>query len=261
MTPWRLDFKVAAIWGLLAGLSVVAVMPYLVQLMPEAFARIPLPMPAIVAVQALQATVLLGLLSFAGLRMGHRLGLGSPVLRGWVEHRRLPPWPDLKPFQAIVIGAIAAIVILAASKVIDPLLPKTLHAVADPGTGRSVLNGLLASFYGGIAEELQLRLFLMTLLVWTFGGFGRREPASAVFWTAIVVAALLFGAGHLPAAAKLWGLTDVVIFRTLALNAIAGLAFGWLYWRRGIEMAMLGHFSADIVLHVIAPLTPFGVTA
>jgi membrane protease YdiL (CAAX protease family) len=99
-------------------------------------------------------------------------------------------------------------------------------------------------------EELQLRLFLMTLLVWMFGAFGRRRPQAGGYWIAIVIAALLFGAGHLPAASTLWGLSEIVVFRTIVLNAIAGLAFGWLYWQRGIEMAMLGHFSADIVLHV-----------
>jgi len=156
---------------------------------------------------------------------------------------------------------LAAVAVLAASVVIDPALPKPLQEISEPGKGPTALNGLLASFYGGIAEELQLRLFLMTLLVWALGAFGRRVPGPAAFWAAIVIAALLFGAAHLPAAAKLWGLTDIVIVRTLALNAIAGLAFGWIYWRRGIEMAMLAHFSADIVLHVIAPLTSFGSAA
>jgi membrane protease YdiL (CAAX protease family) len=160
----------------------------------------------------------------------------------------------LKPLQAIGLGVMAAVAVLVVSLALDPLLPRPLHSIADPGAGRSALNGLLASFYGGIAEELQLRLFLMTLLVWLFATFARRQPAPAVYWSAIVIAALLFGAGHLPAAAKLWGLSDIVVFRTIALNAIAGLVFGWLYWRRGIEMAMLGHFSADIVLHVLAPL-------
>ena len=46
----------------------------------------------------------------------------------------------------------------------------------------------------------------------------------------------------------------VVIARTLLLNGIGGVAFGWLYWKRGIEAAMLAHFSTDLVLHVIAPL-------
>ena len=99
-----------------------------------------------------------------------------------------------------------------------------------------------------------MRLFLMTLLAWLATGFGRRRAHPAVFWGAIVIAALLFGVGHLPAAANLWSLDEMVVVRTLALNAIAGLAFGWLYWKRGIEMAMLAHFSADIVLHVLAPL-------
>ncbi|MDD3715217.1 MAG: CPBP family intramembrane metalloprotease, partial [Atribacterota bacterium] len=32
---------------------------------------------------------------------------------------------------------------------------------------------------------------------------------------------------------------------------VAGLAFGWLYWTRGLESSMIAHFSADIVLHVL----------
>ena len=47
---------------------------------------------------------------------------------------------------------------------------------------------------------------------------------------------------------------------TLLLNGVAGVAFGWLYWKRGLEMAMLAHFSADIVLHVIAPLLSPGTS-
>ena len=81
-----------------------------------------------------------------------------------------------------------------------------------------------------------------------------------MYWAAIVVAALLFGAGHLPAASKIWGLEAIVVLRTLLLNGIAGVVFGWLYWKRGLEMAMLSHFSADIVLHVIAPLLSPGAS-
>ncbi|MCI4568994.1 CPBP family intramembrane glutamic endopeptidase [Lysobacter sp. CFH 32150] len=256
--PWNLDVRTAALWGLLAGLSAMAVMPYLMQLTPQAFEGLRIPLPALVALQGLQAFVLLGLLSLLGLRMGHRVGLGSPLLQTWLARRAIPGWRTLKPVQSIAIGAIFAVIVLGASLLLDPLLPKPLHAITD--TGKSALNGLLASFYGGIAEELQLRLFLMTLLVWSFTAFGRRQPRVTTYWVAIVIAALLFGVGHLPAAAKLWGLSDIVVFRTIALNAVVGLAFGWLYWRRGIEMAMLGHFSADIVLHVLAPMASMAPT-
>jgi hypothetical protein len=33
-----------------------------------------------------------------------------------------------------------------------------------------------------------------------------------------------------------------------------GIVAGFLFWRRGIEMAMVCHFFADIVLHVTPPL-------
>jgi membrane protease YdiL (CAAX protease family) len=68
------------------------------------------------------------------------------------------------------------------------------------------------------------------------------------------LAAIAFGAGHLPAAAHLWPIDTVVVARTLLLNGIAGLVFGWFYVRHGLESAMVSHFAADLVLHVIAPL-------
>lgn len=70
-------------------------------------------------------------------------------------------------------------------------------------------------------------------------------------WLAIVIAAVLFAAGHLPAVAAVSPLTTALIARTLVLNSLAGIAFGWLYWRCGLEAAMVAHFSADLVIHVI----------
>lgn len=250
----RQDLKVAAIWAALAGLSAAALLPYLVQLMPDKFARIPLPLGVVAVAQGLQAAVLIGALAWLGLRMGHRVGLGSPLLHGRVNLQRKPDWRALRPLQAIALGAGAALVVVAASAAIDPLLPKMLNPPAKMDAGTSALNGFLASFYGGIAEELQLRLFLMTLLVWIVARLRKTAPPPWVYWTAIVVAALLFGVGHLPAAKQVWGLDVIVVVRTISLNAIAGIAFGWLYWKRGLEMAVLAHFSADIVLHVLTPL-------
>ena len=116
-------------------------------------------------------------------------------------------------------------------------------------------QGLLASAYGGIVEELLLRLGLMTLLVWVGVRLTRSEIARpVVVWAAIVTSALLFGAGHLPTTATLLPLTPLVITRALLLNGVGGIVFGWLYWKRGLLAAMLAHFSADIVLHVVVPV-------
>lgn len=253
MNRWKPDLKTAATWGLLAGMSAVAVLPYLRRLTPEAFAKTTLSFPMLATLQGVQAFVLLGLLSLFGLRMGHRAGLGSPLLQGFYGAQRTTV-ATLRPWHSLLVGVVAALVIIGASLVLDPMLPARLHPAAAPSAATSAIEGFLASFYGGIAEELQLRLFLMTLLVWMLTLAGRHRPKPALFWLAIAIAALAFGAGHLPAADKVWGLSSVVVVRTIVLNAVGGMVFGWLYWKRGIEMAMLGHFGADVVLHVLAPL-------
>ena len=239
--PWRIDLKIAGVLALAAALATAGLFPYLLQLMPEKLARIPLPLPLLVTVQSLQAFVL----------------LGAPLLRRWLGGGQ-GSMQRPAPLQAILFGTASGAVVLLCAQWIDPWLPTMINPPEATAAGMSAFNGLLASFYGGIAEELQLRLFLMTLMLWAVARLRRRLPGNAAFHVAIVLAAVLFGVGHLPAAAQLWGLDAIVVLRTIVLNALVGCVCGWLYWRRGLEMAMLAHFSADIVLHVLAPLLKLG---
>jgi membrane protease YdiL (CAAX protease family) len=115
----------------------------------------------------------------------------------------------------------------------------------------------MASFYGAIDEELMMRLGLLSLLalglrtLWRAAGAVRSDPLpSSVFWSANVLAAVLFGLGHLPATAALAPLTSDVIVRAIVLNGTGGLVFGMLFKRFGLEWAMAAHFGADLVLHV-----------
>lgn len=115
---------------------------------------------------------------------------------------------------------------------------------------------LLASLYGGITEELLMRLFLMSGILWLLKFVWHTpdgSPAQAAICFAIVLVAILFGLGHLPAAKLVTGLSPLMVTRVLVLNGIAGLVFGYLYWRHGLFAAMAAHFSADITLHVITP--------
>src|SRR5207244_8185742 len=117
-----------------------------------------------------------------------------------------------------------------------PSLPATPAAPHQA----EIWQGLLASLYGGIDEEILLRLGVMTLLVWLIWRITRRHgrPGPGVIWTANVLAAVLFGLGHLPATAAVLPLTALVIVRAIVLNGLAGVVFGWLYWRRGLLVAM-----------------------
>jgi hypothetical protein len=116
-------------------------------------------------------------------------------------------------------------------------------------------QGLLASFYGGIDEEILLRLGMMTFLIWLASWVSRARPMSpAIYWAGNVLAALLFGAGHLPAMAAIATLTPLVVFRTIFLNGIVGIVFGYFYWKHGLVSGMVSHFSSDLIIHVITPL-------
>lgn len=117
-------------------------------------------------------------------------------------------------------------------------------------------NAWVASvLYGGIVEELMLRLFFMSLLAWLIWKifFRRAETVPVkVLMAANVVAALLFAAGHLPATIMLFGeLTPMILLRCFLLNGSFGLLFGYLYRKFGIQYAMVSHATFHIVSKLI----------
>jgi membrane protease YdiL (CAAX protease family) len=118
--------------------------------------------------------------------------------------------------------------------------------------------GFVASvLYGGIVEEVLLRLFFMSLIafiVWKllFGKYEKESIPSVVFVIANIVAALLFAAGHLPATYAIFGeLTPLILFRCFLLNGGFGILFGWLYRKYGIIYAMSAHALFHIVSKII----------
>lgn len=113
--------------------------------------------------------------------------------------------------------------------------------------------GLLVAFSAGISEELLMRFLLMTLLTLILRKLFRMQQNTAV-WSAIILAALVFGALHLPATAQIVELNSLVIARALLLNGIGGIAFGMLYWKKGLESAMAAHFLTDVIIHGVFPL-------
>ncbi len=118
------------------------------------------------------------------------------------------------------------------------------------------LLGLLAGvLYGGVFEEVLMRLFFMSLLIWIIMKVLRKDKESlnsVFYWIAIIIAAALFAAGHLPATEVLFGeLTTTLIIRSFMFNGISGLFFGFLYWKKGFEYGVLSHMFAHIALQLI----------
>ena len=213
----------------------------------------------LLALATLQSAMMFGLAIGIGLLLANSIGLGLPILEAAL--RREPTGKairDMLPISILLGVAAGLLIIVLESFVFQPAMAAALgdkaDALAVAATQAGPWRGFLASFYGGINEEILLRLFFMTLLAW-LGRFISKtpdgRPTLTVLWVANVLAAVVFGLGHLPVTATLVPLTTLVILRAIILNGLGGVIFGYLYMKRGLESAMVAHFSADIVLHVI----------
>ena len=199
----------------------------------------------------LQLVILYGCIEI-GLRLGPPIGLRTPLLFSMLGGERLEK-SELRRilWMALGGGAVVGFLTWGLSKVLEPYFPKPRIPIPEWGP----LAGLLGAVGAGISEEIMFRFGCMVLLAFVGASLFRREASPAPFiWTANVLAALFFGAAHLPQASIFYDLTPAVLFAVLALNALVGIFCGWLYWRYGLVSAMMAHFSVDIVLKVLAPV-------
>lgn len=218
----------------MAGVVAVAstVLPPVLAMSPSA-----LPVPVAVAISMLQSAILVALAVWAGVVLARPVGLHAPVAEAAVAGTGV--WLALKP-QVLPATAVG-LVVGSLLGVLATRAPEPLRALGAE-VGIPLLARLL---YGGITEEILLRWGLMTALLWLLWRVVQQcegPPRTSLVVAAIVVTALLFGVGHLPFAWAMGVETGglVVVFIILG-NAVPGLLLGWLYWRRGLEAAMLAH--------------------
>lgn len=197
-------------------------------------------MEALIAIYILQTVGYAVFCGFTGYLLANKLGLMGPA--------RLEKRAILTTLAASIVGGILfSLDYWTFGAWIPGVREATDLTLNIPVVVASVL-------YGGVIEELLLRLFMMSLIAWLLWKlFFRREaqaPAGVIV-AANVISALLFAAGHLPATVQLIGeLTPLIVFRCFLLNGGFGLLFGWLYRKHGIQYAMLCH----ALLHIISKL-------
>lgn len=238
------------IFWIAASIGAIAVIPYQFKMLKGKIEedaqknptkKIP-PTPVLMLISILQSVVLLGVSAFIGTWLAPKVDLHWWLVDNWLDGTSIPYSLSGTILLSVVAGAIVAFVIIGLDYVFMKKMPKV--DIDEP----SRFQAFIASFYGGISEEVLTRLFIMTAVVYVSDLLGL---GNASYWIGILFAAFLFGVGHLPAAFGLFGKSKIVIIRTLLLNAIPGILFGFLYWKYGIEIAMIAHFTGDIFLHVI----------
>jgi len=240
---WKSYFILAGV----CAVTSVMVIPYQVALVPElAYEGI-----SLYAMALAQGAVIFSIVTFIGLLLAGKVRFSIPVLEG--EDRLKNLKSVLLP--SVLLGLLSGVLIILGDIVFAVLGVSV--SVSQEEVHVPVWAAFLASFYGGIAEEVLMRLFVMTLIVWFISRIIRTQeglPYNWSVWVAIILASVLFGLGHLPLTSSLVDLTALVVIRAIVLNGIGGVFFGWLYWKKGLVSAMIAHFSTDIVLHIITPL-------
>jgi len=200
--------------------------------------------------------MLLALAVLAGVMLSPKVGLSAPVITSWMEGRGF--MSSLQPLlvPGLLGGVGGGIAIVLISTLFNPWLPA--EAEAHISTLGQLLPLTTRVLYGGITEELLMRWGLMTLLVWgIWRGTMKRhpQPTSACFHAAIIISAVIFGIGHLPLAFLIVpDATFALIAYVIIANSAFGVVAGYLYWKRGLEAAILAHMIAHVVMFTASQL-------
>ena len=194
-------------------------------------------LPLISPTTLLIVTVIIGVL------LHKKVHLEVPIIEGIVRKERSGSLSSILKY-GIVGGLIAGSLVSLVSLIFYPVLPEEFIAF-----GEKLQPSLAARFlYGGFTEEIIMRFGLMTLIVWVLYKIVRKANA-AIYWTGIMVAALLFAVGHFPMAFQAVDQPSALLITYLLIgNVIGGIIFGWLYWKKGLESAFLAHICAHVVI-------------
>lgn len=247
---WK-EYIILAIAGLLGA---IASLPTAWSTITETAATANVPVQLLVGGQILQSAIWMLLAVGIGLLLSRKTGLGAPILEGYLNGETVGAKLRSHILPSVLPGVLSAIAV----KALDVwfFIPRMsgFSSVISQTTG---WRGFLASFYGGITEEILSRLFVLTLLAWILSWFSHtnnQQPSRTAMWLAILGSAILFGLGHLPATLVNNQFSLMILARAIVLNGLPGTIFGYLYWKRGLESSMMSHFSSDLIVHFILPL-------
>ena len=238
------DWRLFAFLLALGLLGLISLIPYALATSGTETRDLPLPLGVLVVLQLIQGTVLLAAAIGIGMRAGRALGLGAPILKGWLNGERVGSHLKAALPASVGGGILIGLVILF----LDSFIFAPQIAALAPGMKTLVWQRLLASLYGGITEELLMRLGLFSAVAWLLSKLFGSGSRLGIFIATNIIVSFFFGLGHLPATAAIMPLTTIVVVRILVLNGLGSLLFGYLYWSKGLEAAMLCHFVADILL-------------
>jgi len=212
--------------------------------------EMPLSIPAMKLVTVFQQAIILAVAVLVGVVLASKVGLSSPVAEAAASGGDSVSAFKPQIIPGIVGGLAGGVSLVLIAAALKPFLsPEVLARLGQYGKILPLPTRLL---YGGIIEELLLRWGLMTLLVWAAWRLfqkGQNRPKPALFVGSILISSLVFAIGHLPMAFMLFPeLTLALKLFVIVGNSAFDLIAGYLYWKKGLESAMIAHALTHVVM-------------
>ena len=200
----------------------------------------------------ISSLILGAILIFIGLWVSAKTNLGAPLIARIFTKK---PIREIINRDAIlssfILASVIALILLGLFEI-----QKELYPIANKLPRPSKPFYVLVSFSAGISEEIMFRLGLMSLVIAVIQFLNNKEnPTIKTIWIGIFVSAIFFGLIHLPLSKNFVELTPFTIGVTMIGNFITGTTFGWIFWKRGLLVAIMSHIIFDLVFHVIG--TPY----
>ncbi|WP_428911481.1 CPBP family glutamic-type intramembrane protease [Niallia sp. Krafla_26] len=257
----KIDLKIALLLATICFAGGLLLVPYQLDTLrlmngPVDYAKIigeiPLPISVLTLISAVQLSIISFILAFLGLKVARKTGFSFSILESILKKGKKVVFHGKSIWLSVLFGAITGFILAGADKFyFQNLIPKLANSEPEIS-----LLGLFAGvLYGGVFEEILMRLLFMSLLVWGLQKvFNRNKEKNDgwIYWFSNFIAAIAFAAGHLPATKMFFGeLTGILILRCFLINGIGGIFWGFLYWKKGLEYAIISHMFAHITMQLL----------
>jgi len=176
------------------------------------------------------------------------LGLGTPlnlaVLSPETRAQLARSW-----WLAPVVGIAAALAVVAIDRVLFGGV--TMRGTPDLSSHPSIGARVLVALIGSLFEELVFRVGVATVTGWLSYWILQQvmsNPVRVAQWVGVITAAAAIGFMHVGQ-----GDDPTRLWRILSVNAVGNIAYGWIYWRRGLELAWATHVVVTCALFIGVP--------
>jgi len=188
-------------------------------------------------------TIMLLIAVIIGTLLYDKVNLSVPVLSSLLKKESA--WTILLQHLkfGIPLGLLAGLVIMLVAWIFNAIIPHEFEKLGNVEVTLFVRFG-----YGGITEEVLLRFGVMTLFVWVISKLSKKlnDP---IYWIGIALSTILFALGHFPVAFASVSAPSLTLLTYILIgNSVGGIVYGWLYWKKGLEAAIIAHMFTHLAI-------------